>query len=102
MSQSYYTLKSNPEVARIVDNKTSKVVATVGVQPKTSKDEDWNYQGEASFAKAQESVSKEFAEFRKPDTKAQANTHAKRLYDAVIKAGNSEETARQVSGYVGK
>lgn len=102
MAHVYYTHKDNPELARIVDSVTNKVVATVGTHPKKFVENDWVEQEDVTFAKSQENVFKELLEFRKSDSKSEVKSLAKRRYDAVRKAGNSEEVARQVSGYVGK
>lgn len=102
MAHVYYTHKDNPELARIVDSVTNKVVATVGTHPKKFVENDWVEQEDVTFAKSQENVFKELLEFRKSDSKNEVKSLAKRRYDAVRKAGNSEEVARQVSGYVGK
>jgi hypothetical protein len=101
MNLRYFEHKDNPQIVRIVDVDTGFVSGTVGQQPKEYVESDWVDKGEASFAKAQEEVSKIFAEFRKPDNKKDAKARAKKLYDAVIAAGNSPEVAKQVSGYLG-
>lgn len=99
MADHYFRHKTQPNVARIMDPDTHYVSGTVGIQPLTFVASEWVDEGIASFAAAQAEVTKIFVEARKPDLKKDQRAHAKRLYDAVIAAGNSVEVAKQVSGY---